>query len=76
LSSKDVTHKIATLELSFDSHSNSIVFNIIKDLLNFIILRLSWLNKYNLFIDWKLRKVSFSREPLLIEPARKLAMIS
>jgi len=46
------------------------VFNIIKTHFNLIILGLSWLKSYNLSIDWKLRKVTFS-----IKSARKFQII-
>jgi len=64
-------NKIAPLKVSFDGYNNSIVFNIIKTCVNPIILGLSWLKRYNPSIDWKLRKIIFPIEPLLIELPKK-----
>jgi len=70
LSSRDVTHKTTPSKVLFDGHSNLIVFNIIKTPFNLIILGLSWLKSFNLSIDWKLHKVTFS-----IKPAKKSQII-
>ena len=47
LSFGDVTYGTASLEVNFDNHSSSIVFNIVRTPLTPVILRLSWLERYN-----------------------------
>jgi hypothetical protein len=53
LSSRDVTHKIAPLEVKIGNYYSSIVFNIIRTPSTPAILKLSWLERYNPQIDWK-----------------------
>ena len=60
LSSGSVTHKSEPIEVTFKDHSSYIIFNIIKIPSNLIILGLSWLEKHNLSIDWRLRTMTFS----------------
>jgi len=71
LFSRDVIHKTAPLEVLFDGCNNSIVFNIIKTNSNLIILGFSWLERYNLFVDWKVCKIMLSLELFLIETIKK-----
>jgi hypothetical protein len=59
LSSGDVTHKTTPLEVKFGSHSNFIVFNIIRTPSALVILGLFWLERYNPHIDWKSRNIEF-----------------
>jgi hypothetical protein len=48
----DVTHETTLLDVI--GHHNIIALNIIKSLSNLVVLGLSWLDKYNLAIDWKI----------------------
>lgn len=66
LASWDVTHKIEQLEVSFKGHKSKIIFKIIKILSNPMVLGFSWLEKYNLVVDWKLRNQLFYLETLAI----------
>ena len=71
LSSRDVTHKIATLEVKFGNHYSSIVFKIIRSPSASIILKISWLERYNLQIDWKSQNIEFPVIPFLTERTNK-----
>ena len=59
LSSGSVTHETMPLEVTFEGHSSQIIFNVIRTPSNPVILGLSWLEKYNPSVDWKLRKMTF-----------------
>jgi hypothetical protein len=71
LPSRDVTHEIIPLEVKFGNHSSSIVFNIIRTPSTPVILGLSWLERYNTQIDWKLRKIEFPVIPSLTKRTSK-----
>ena len=51
LSSGDVTHEIVPLEVIIKDHISIVIFNVIRSPSNLVILGLSWLEKYNLYID-------------------------
>lgn len=51
LSSRDVTYEIVLLDVAIKEHNSIVVFNVIISFFNPIILRLSWLKKYNFQID-------------------------
>ena len=59
LSSSSVTHKSEPIEVTFKDHSNYIIFNIVKTPSNPIIHGLSWLEKHNPSMDWRLRTMTF-----------------
>jgi hypothetical protein len=67
LSSGDVTHKTAPLEVKFGNYSSFIIFNIIKIPSAPIILEFSWLERYNPHIVWKSRNIEFPIIPSLIK---------
>jgi hypothetical protein len=71
LSFGDIIHEIASLEVKFDNHSSSIVFNIIKTLSTPVILGFAWLERYNLQIDWKSRNIEFPVIPSLTKRTNK-----
>ena len=53
LVSGDVTQETKALDIYIDQHRSTVVFNVIKSPSNPVILGLSWLDRYNLDIDWK-----------------------
>ena len=66
LSSGKVTHEALPIEVTFERHHSTIIFNIIRTPSNSVILGLLWLERYNPHIDWKSYKISFSIEkPIL-----------
>jgi hypothetical protein len=71
LSSRNATHKTAPLEVKFDNHSSSIVFNIIKIPSAPVIFGFSWLERYNPQIDWKSWNIEFLVIPSLTERTSK-----
>ena len=71
LSSGSVTHESIPLEVTLEGHNSCIVFNIIRTPSNPVILGLSWLEKHNPSVDWKLRKMIFSTERSKKRPIRK-----
>jgi hypothetical protein len=71
LSSGDVTYETALLEVKFGNHSSSIVYNIIRTPSAPVILRLSWLERYNPYIDWKSQNLEFPVTPSLVERTSK-----
>jgi len=73
LSSGDVTHETKPLKVRLENHESSIVFNIIKTPSCPVILGLSWLDKYNPLIDWRLRKVTFPTNSLTMEPVKTMS---
>lgn len=64
LSSGSVTHESEPMEVAFNGHSSYVVFNIIRTPSNPVILGLSWLEKFNPSIDWKLRRITFQKNPV------------
>ena len=59
LVSGDVIHETTPLDIVIEIHHNIIAFNIIKLPSNSVVLGLSWLDKYNPTIDWKIQKLTF-----------------
>ena len=53
LVSRDVIQEIKALDIYIEQHRSIVVFNVIKSPSNPVILGLSWLDRYNLDIDWK-----------------------
>jgi hypothetical protein len=71
LSSVNVIHETILLEVKFGSHSNSIIFTIIRTPSDPIILGLSWLERYNPQIEWKSKNIEFPVIPTLTERTSK-----
>src|SRR4051794_29729116 len=59
------------MKVIFKDHSSYIIFNIIRTSSSPIILGLSWLEKYNPSIDWKLQRMSFPIKHSKSKPSRK-----
>ncbi len=59
LISGDVTHETKPLDIILEGHRSTIVFNIISSPFNPLVLGLSWLERINLDIDWKKRKLTY-----------------
>jgi hypothetical protein len=59
LISWDVTHETIPLDIVLERHRSIIAFNVIKSLLNLVVIGFSWLNKYNSIIDWKIGRLAF-----------------
>jgi hypothetical protein len=66
-----VTHESEPLEVTFKDHSSFIVFNVIRTPSNPVILGLSWLEKHNPSIDWRLRRMTFPIEHSESKPDRR-----
>jgi hypothetical protein len=75
LSFGNITYKTIHLEVNFGNHSSSIVFNIIRTPSVPVILGLSWLERYNLQINWKSRNIEFLVTPSLTEHTSKPSSI-
>jgi hypothetical protein len=73
LSSGNVIHETKPLKIRLENHESNIVFNVIKTPSCPVILGLSWLDRYNPLIDWKLRKVTFSTNSLKVESAKTIS---
>lgn len=71
LLSDGVTYESKPIEVAFEDHCSYIIFNIIRTLSNPIILGLSWLEKYNQTIDWRLQKMTFSIEHFKSKQVKK-----
>lgn len=71
LLSSSVTHESYPIEVTFKDHSSYIIFNIIKTPSNPVILGLSWLEKYNPTIDWRLQRMTFPMEYPENKPIRR-----
>jgi len=76
LSSGDVTHETKPLEVLFEGHRSTIIFNVIKTPSNPLIVGLSWLEKYNPVVDWKSQSLSFSLETSVIRSSPKPSNIT
>jgi hypothetical protein len=59
LSSRPITHKTKTLDVSIGFHTNKAVFNVISFLINHVIIGLSWLILHNPQVDWHMRSLHF-----------------
>jgi hypothetical protein len=70
-SSREIIHETALLEVKFENHSSSIVFNIFRTPSAPVILGFSWLERYNPHIDWKSRNIEFPVIPSLAECTSK-----
>lgn len=70
LSSGNITYETKPLKICLENHRSNIVFNVIKTPSCPVILGLSWLDKYNPSIDWKLRKVTFPTNSLKEESTK------
>ena len=70
LKSGDVVQETKPLSISLRNHQSSIVFNVIKSPLSSIILGLSWLDRYNLDINWNTWKLTFQSSSL--SPSHRL----
>ena len=62
--SGDVIHQIQPLDICLHGHHSTIIFNVIQSLSNLVILALSWLDRYNLQVDWSNQKVKFQSNNL------------
>jgi hypothetical protein len=59
LVSRHVIHETAPIDIVKEGHYSIIAFNIIKSPSNPVVIGLSWLNKYNPAIDWKIQRLIF-----------------
>jgi hypothetical protein len=67
LVSRDVIHQIIPLDIILEGRHSIIAFNVIKSPSNPVVLSLSWLNKYNLAIDWKTQRLVFQLNTSMIQ---------
>ena len=56
---RNVIHETIILNITLEGYHSIIVFNVIKSPSNPVVLGLSWLNNYNLSIDWKFQRLTF-----------------
>jgi hypothetical protein len=47
-----VTHETKPLDVTIDSHTSKVIFNVISSPINLVIIGLSWLVLHNLRMDW------------------------
>ena len=60
----DVIHETQPLNIYIHGHHSTVIFNVIQSPSNPIILGLSWLDRYDLQVDWSNRKVKFQSNNL------------
>lgn len=70
---RDIIHKISPLEVAPKNDNSQVVFNIIISSINFIVLELFWLQRYNPYIDLIPYKIEFLKisQTIVIKPNRK-----
>ena len=71
LLSGSVTHESKPIEVVFENHSSFVIFNIIRTPSNPVVFGLSWLEKHNPSIDWRLRKMTFPIDHSESKPIRR-----
>lgn len=71
LLSGNVTHESKPVEIAFENHSSFVTFNIIRTPSNPVVLGLSWLEKHNPTIDWRLRRMTFSKDHSESKPSKR-----